>query len=258
MSTDPGRELESDNQPPDLSAVQAHLFEGIHADLLARLIWVLREKHPRVIAANRRFEEETGIENKLGMNNLNDALSHIGTLVEEAPNLDRDQQAGQVTLFEDHLRRSMMESWEQHLDFQLGEIDELWEEKYKGRARRLQLAHKLPGAPSAHEIDKLRIKHKNLLQEGREAKRAGDWDGWDKGTDLLIQACATASELRTAVEDAIAAAKAYRRDWVRDKRNFVFLILGILISASVTIGVNAYNHRNDDEKPPPAKSQPDR
>jgi hypothetical protein len=40
-------------------------------------------EYPHVLAANRRFEEETGFENKLGMNNLADALSHIGTLVTE-------------------------------------------------------------------------------------------------------------------------------------------------------------------------------
>ena len=58
-------------------------LSGIYVAHLERVIGVLREKYPRALAANRRFEEETGFENKLGMNNLADALSHIGTLVTE-------------------------------------------------------------------------------------------------------------------------------------------------------------------------------
>ena len=40
------------------------------------------------------------------------ALSHVGTLVEHAGDLDYDGQGEQVAHFEDHLRRSMMESFE--------------------------------------------------------------------------------------------------------------------------------------------------
>jgi hypothetical protein len=83
-------------------------------------VWVLREKYPRVLTANRALRGRDGFENRLGINNLNDALSHIGPPVTEAPDLDRE-------------------------------------------------THKLTGAPSAHEIDKLRIKHKHLLKDSREA-----------------------------------------------------------------------------------------
>jgi hypothetical protein len=232
-------------------------LNGIYVEHLERVIWVLREKYPRVIASNRRFEEETTYENDLGQNNLADALSHIGTLVTEAPALDRDQQAGQVTLFEDHLRRSMMEAWEQMLDFQLGEIDELWE-KYMKKARPLQMQHKLSGAPTAAQIDKLRIQHKHLLEDGREAKRAGDWSGWERGTDSLIQACETASELRRGVEDSIAAARSYRRDWWRDKRNVLLVLLGMAISAAgFTIAYLTFESKDEDNsaQPPPTQQK---
>jgi hypothetical protein len=46
-----------------------------------------------------------------------DALSHIGTFFEAAPGLTKEEQRAQVTLFEDHLRRTMMEAWEQMIEF---------------------------------------------------------------------------------------------------------------------------------------------
>jgi hypothetical protein len=100
-------------------------IDGIYVENLNRLVWILREKYPRVLEADRRFEEETNFRNKLGTNNLVDALSHIGTLF-EARSASYEQQRAQVTLFEDHLRRSMMEAWEQMLTFQTGEIEKLW------------------------------------------------------------------------------------------------------------------------------------
>lgn len=204
-------------------------LSGIYVEHLERVICVMREKYPSVLAANRRFEEETGFENKLGMNNLADALSHIGTLLTEAPDLSRDHQAGQVTLFEDHLRRSMMEAWEQMLDFQLGEIDETWE-KYLEEARPLQVQHQLEGAPTDGEIDRLRIQYKHLLDRGREEKRAADWPGWEAGTDTLIEACKKASELHDAVKQSLAAAKAYKREHRRDRRVIAMWLVGLLIT----------------------------
>jgi hypothetical protein len=219
-------------------------LDGIYVEHLTRIIWVMREKYPRVLTANRRFEEETTYENEMGQNNLADALSHIGTLLTEAPDLDRAQQGGQVTLFEDHLRRSMMEAWEQMLDFQLGELDEMWP-KYMQKARPLQMQHKLLGAPSASEIDKLRIRHKHLLDDGRQAKRAADWDGWEHGTDKLIEACETVSELKQRVEDSIASANAYRKDWWRDKRNALLVLAGVLIAAATFAIANLASGSDD-------------
>lgn len=63
---------------PDASSTIA----GVHGAHIERIFWLLREKLPRVLAANRYFEEQTGLHNEAGRNNLVDALSHLGTLVE--------------------------------------------------------------------------------------------------------------------------------------------------------------------------------
>ena len=132
--------------------VRFHRVDGIYVDNVRRLVWILREKYPMVLEADRRFEEETNFRNKVGTNNLVDALSHIGTLF-ESRDASYDQQRAQVALFEDHLRRTMMEAWEQMLTFQAGEIDKLWYGDYLTIARPLQTSGKLHGSPSADELD---------------------------------------------------------------------------------------------------------
>jgi hypothetical protein len=157
--------------------------DGVYLRNLNRLVWILREKYPRVLEADRRFEEETGFRNKLGTNNLVDALSHIGTLFEAAPDSDYDTQRSQITLFEDHLRRTMMEAWEQMLNFQMGEIAKLWDDKYLEEVRPLQNSGDLAGSPSAQQLDAMRRHYVRLLQEGRSYKRGSDWKEWEAGTD---------------------------------------------------------------------------
>ena len=74
-----------DDQRQDVAAATGEArFEGVYLDQLSRIFWLLREKLPRVFAATRFFEERTGLHNQAGTNNLVDALSHIGTLVEHA------------------------------------------------------------------------------------------------------------------------------------------------------------------------------
>jgi hypothetical protein len=237
----------------DLQRAPFLRINGVHVRNLNRLIWLLREKYPRVLEADRRFEEETGFRNKVGANNLVDALSHIGTLFESAPGVSANEQRDQITLFEDHLRRSMMEAWEQMLDFQLGEIDKLWEDQYLQLARPLQVSGDLAGSPSHLEIDRLRRQYKHRLHEGRSLKRGPGWDQWEQGTDLLIQACAIASELRERVEESIAAAKKHGADAAerveaanrhqqsmrRDSGSKVLAVVALLVAIAAGLGLGA-------------------
>jgi hypothetical protein len=229
----------------------ARRVNGVYLHNLSRLVWILREKYPRVLEADRRFEEETGFRNKLGTNNLVDALSHIGTLFEAAPDSSYDSQRAQITLFEDHLRRTMMEAWEQMLNFQMGEIDKLWYGQYLKEARPLQNSGELPGSPSAHQLDVKRKRYVRLLQEGRGFKRGYDWKEWEEGTDKFIEACHEASELRELLEEAIKAAKGaadkhraqeednrrHQQTMRRDLGNKVLAAIAIAVSIAGGIGV---------------------
>lgn len=186
--------------------------EGVFDETFARLAWLMRTKYARVLEANRRFEEETNFNNKIGAYNLADALSHIGTIFEKAEDLDLAQQRAQVTLIEDHLRRSMMEAWEQMHVFQVGRIDQLEEEQYLPEVKPLIEQGLAFGAPAAEEIEKLRAQCNDRVHRARATKREVDWDEWEKGTDLLIEACELASRMRKVMQESIAAAQQYRRE----------------------------------------------
>jgi hypothetical protein len=103
-------------------AASGHAVRGVYVAHIELLFGLINDRLAAVFEANRYFEEQTGISNKAGANNLTEALSHIGTLVEYAGAMDSDEQREQVAYFGDHLRRSMMESFEQVVKARLGKI----------------------------------------------------------------------------------------------------------------------------------------
>lgn len=181
-------------------------IDGVRVRHIERIFKLLRERLPKVLEANRYFEEETGIHNEAGANNLTEALSHIATLVENADELDDEKQAEQVGHLEDHLRRSMMEAFEQLLKYRLGEIAKLWE-KHREIAWPLERRGRLGDAVTTDELDDLRRRMKSLLEQGRASKRATTWEAWEAGTDCLVQACEVSSQLESALSGAIEFAR---------------------------------------------------
>jgi hypothetical protein len=190
---------------------ESQRIDGLYVEHMRRIALVMREHYPKVLAANRFFEEETGLHNELGSNNLNDALSHLGTLLEGASEMTWEQQANEVHDFEGHLRRGMMESYEQVFRMRMGEVEKRWQRHLKV-ARPLLEQGKLHGVPGANELGRLRRVCKNLLEDGRAAKRGHDWELWDKGTEALAEACKTASALYVALDQGIAAAEQQQSD----------------------------------------------
>ena len=196
--------------PPAVTPTRSQeSIDGVGVHHIERVFSLLRDKLPKVLAANRYFEEQTGIHNEAGTNNIVDAFSHLATLVEHAEELDDERQSEQVAHLEDHLRRSMMEAFEQVLKYRLGEIAELWDENLK-TALPLRAQRRLTGAPTIAELEKLRRLIKELLDRGRETKRDITWEAWEEGTDFLVQACAASDQLMAALEESIAIAKAAR------------------------------------------------
>jgi hypothetical protein len=112
-------EAEEEDRP---EAYPTHAVRGVYVEHVELLFGLINDRLAAVFEANRYFEEQTGIANKAGSNNLTEALSHIGTLVEYGHVMNSDQQREQVAYFGDHLRRSMMESFEQVVKARLGKI----------------------------------------------------------------------------------------------------------------------------------------
>jgi hypothetical protein len=80
---------EGENRTP---AASDHAVRGVYVAHVDLLFGLINDRLAAVFEANRYFEEQTGIANKAGANNLTEALSHIGTLVEYADAMDSDQQ----------------------------------------------------------------------------------------------------------------------------------------------------------------------
>jgi hypothetical protein len=207
---------------------------GVRVKHVERIFSLLRDKLPKVLEANRFFEEETGIHNEAGANNLVDTVSHLATLVEHAHELDSERQAEQVAYMEDHLRRSMMEAFEQVLKYRLGEIAKLWDE-YQRLVRPRQMRGALAGVAQPQQLEALRKQMKALLEAGRATKREITWEDWEVGTDYLVQACEVASELERLLSDGIAAARS-RASLVR-RRLALAACSGLALLIGVGIGV---------------------
>jgi hypothetical protein len=209
-------------------------LEGVYKEHLARIMVVMREHYPRVLAANRFFEEETSIHNEVGANNLNDALSHLGTLIERANEMTCEQQGHEVHDFEGHLRRSMMESYELIYRQRMGKVSRLWSE-HEALARSLQEEGKLRGVTDLDELERLRRKCRVLLDRGRAAKRGHNWDEWKAGTDALSEACQVANQLATALETAIGRANDYEKDEKRTQSSKRGLTISLVVTVVVAL-----------------------
>lgn len=195
---------------------------------LERVLGLLRDRLPRVFEANRYFEERTGFHNEAGTNNLVDALSHFSTLVEQAEKLGPTGQAEQVAMLEDHLRRSMMEAFEQLLKFRLADVAEVWEDYFLEVRPLFERDAPPVGARPPAELLEKRKEIAGLLEEGRQSKSMVSWSAWEEGTGALVRACELTEELQEELEVSILAA---RLEGDRRKWRILFLVIPLLTFA---------------------------
>jgi hypothetical protein len=208
-------------------------IDGVDIAQLERVFKLLRERLPDVFMANRYFEEKTGFHNEAGTNNIVDALSHFATLIEKAEELGSEGQAEQVAHLEDHLRRSMMEAFEQTLKFALSDASELWDAYLERVNPMLSAGRDVPGAVPLSDLMDMRQRIAQLLEIGRQSKRGVSWEDWEEGTGALAEACDIAEELCEALNTSIRSAEYVRRGMVRARLTAVgvllFLAVGFLI-----------------------------
>lgn len=213
------------------STVKPAPIAGIYAHHLDRLLKLLRERLPLVLESHWYFEDQTGYYNETGAHNLSDALSHIGTLAERAPQLSDREQGEQITQIEDHLRRSMMEGFESVVDsFLASTRNECWAE-YILSVSPLVGKGKLAGASSSQELAAYQRRIERLQRDGRAKKRGTSWEEFEEGAGAFREAADAARELHDRLAHDIALARQYRRD----RRNLRLAILGI--TATVILGV---------------------
>lgn len=207
------------------------LLAGVDPVQLERVLVLLRERLPDVFKANRFFEEQTGFHNEAGTNNLVDALSHFSTLIENAEELGPIGQAEQVAMLEDHLRRSMMEAFEQLLKFRLAEVAQLWERHLVEVEPLLARRDGLPEATTSAELLAKREQIAKLMDIGWRSKRMIDWSDWEEGTGALAEACDLTAELQFELEAGLAAAA---RDTRIRRQHF---LVGCLLLLALGVGI---------------------
>jgi hypothetical protein len=212
---------EGDDSP---IAHPSHAVRGVYVEHVELLFGLINDRLAAVFEANRYFEEQTGIANKAGANNLTEALSHIGTLVEYAHKMDFDQQREQVAYFGDHLRRSMMESFEQVVKARLGKIKQegLWD-RFNREVVPLLRAGKLPTAPTEEEVFAFGRETDHHLEEGRKLKREHEWTAWDTGAKHFADACEASTKLIAALRQGIGAAEQQQRS----RKDRLLAVIGI-------------------------------
>lgn len=196
------------------------------------MLEILATRILTVMGAHRYAEEHARIYNRIGRNNLTEALSHLARLAESAPELSEAEQRDQLTHFEDHLRRTMMESFEVVAKARLGKLkqDGVWDRYYSGAARLVDHG-KLPAVASAEEIRELELEVRFWMEEGRSRKNANTWDDWIYGADCLRSASDKADQLSCKLREAVGAAEDYRRGRLGLIVGVVGVIAGIVGAA---------------------------
>lgn len=217
-----------DDAQPDTAADPS----GLHPDVLARLSPVLGEHLTDVFAKHREVETRTGERNIIGRQNLVEALAHIGVLFQQARELDRDEQLAQLAYLEDHLRRVMMESFEEEVYAIIGEA---WNQDDKRSVRRLYDAHaapairreKLLGHVTPDEVEQRFTAISLRVVAARRAKVAdAGWTAWKDASDDLKDAAEQLQVLKRemgAAVDAARSASSARNRWI------VSLVVGVVL-----------------------------
>lgn len=187
-------------------------IRGVYRVQLERMLELMATRIPTVMAAHRYAEEHARIYNRIGRNNLTEALSHLAGLAEGAERLSEAEQRDELTNFEDHLRRTMMESFEVVAKARLGKLkkDGIWD-RYYNQAARLVDGGKLPTVASREEILELEQEIRFWMEEGRSRKNAQNWDEWIYGAECLRKASDKADELSRRLREAVGAADDYKR-----------------------------------------------
>jgi hypothetical protein len=210
----------------------------LNPEALARLASILGHL-PEVFAKQRDIETHTHERSIIGRQNLNEAFAHVGTLFLKAPDLNRDQQMEQLAHLEDHLRRVMMENFEQEVYAELGDI---WEQEprkgvgtlYEAKAAALIRSGKIHGHIHPDEVKKQNERISARVIEARRAKVAdGDWGVWQDASDELKLAGKEAESLKKELGTAVDAAQAFETNknrWVAG------IVIGVAIAATRFIG----------------------
>jgi len=202
---------------------ERELTSAIYRSSLEEIVRIFGRDFAPVLKAHQRVEALTGEKNLIGRQNLLEAFGHLGILFAEAPNLSRDDQMKQVAYLADHLRRVMMESFEQEVYVSLAAM---WDQDNQRSVGRLYDAYAAPqikkGALLQHITpddleERLDQIQKDVLEARKRKVADGDFSEWIAAANELEGAAEELKKLRREVGAAVDAAVANRtakRRWL--------------------------------------------
>jgi hypothetical protein len=201
---------------------------GLETEVLERFLQFLVKEYPIADKANYYLERQRVSGINIAITNQRDMLSHLVTLLTDRE-LTLEEKIGQVANAEEHLRRSVVETYAKAVALETKTaLDNL--NDYK----RLVIPHaKNPAfstAPAISAILKDLEEIEKLRQVGRAAKSQNAWnEEWVKGLNSYSEAFEKARRLNDTLDTLIHIGRQ-----INDRREAIrYLLTVVVVSAAI-------------------------
>ena len=189
------------NLPPSLQNDQ--IIAQLDPEVLETFLRLLRDKYHLADKANFHLEHRentSGI--SIAITNQRDVASHFITIL-RTPGLTKAKQFEQISNAEEHLRRAIIEPYEQSVNVR---VDKLFESLilYKERVLPRAMEPGFSTAPSLRQIETTITTINKLRDSGRSRKSKNIWDSdWEDGVKAFVEAYELARELCLKMDESL-------------------------------------------------------
>lgn len=215
-------------------------FLGVEKTLLEEFLVLLRDKYKIADAANYFLESRAGISgSNVAVANQRDTLSHLVSFLSDPEQKTEQDRRDQIAAAGEHLRRSVIESYQYAVHDNMGKLSELVDE-YKKTV--LLSSRELKGAPTYEAIKIRKSAITKLAEEGRNAKARNVWDEqWEEGVKKLIKAYEETDRLIDELEKYHLRAEQISQNKKNSRLAYTGIILSVLFGISgVLFGISGW------------------
>ena len=202
--------------------------EGVEPDVIGSIIYLLRNRYEAARLAILYLESEAEEFAASGIANLRDALSHIASAVSE--NSTHEQRQKDVHSAAEHLRRAVVESYQQVVEAKLMNIADRYA-TYRAKSLKRERFYRMSHLTDHSQFQKDLEASKKLYAEARDYKDTNVWDeAWMEGVVTFTEAV----ELLVGLDHTLSA-------WEGEiaQRRFSFWTQAWFMIAGVVLGVIA-------------------
>lgn len=179
------------------------IIDQLDPEVLEVFLRLLRDKYRLADTANFHLEHRENVSGiSIAITNQRDVTSHFITIL-RTPGLTKEKQLEQISNAEEHLRRAIIEPYEQLVNARVSILLEnliLYKEKVLPRATE-------PGfssCPSLRQIENTVVAINKLRDSGRSRKSKNIWDAdWEEGVKAFVEAYELARELCLKIDESL-------------------------------------------------------